>query len=321
MPMGDLEAARAALKRGQYKQCIDICCQGVCDAQARGNETDMWWFRCLSAQSLGMQGRFREALNTVDTENPGEHLEARVRILVLAQRAFYLERIGEYAPAKNLLEQAAKIDCAQPNEELLAEVQLNRMTLFFYLADYDAMEDCARAALVVAQRQLLATIEAGACSGIAKSLMVRGRFQEAIRWYERARMFFTAEGLSVDAIRMGSDLGCCYLGLDELDKAMQLFSEALQCAEASGASACMHHDHANIGCVYLKRGEYGAALSHFQKALEIARDLGDRISIGKWLNNLSLAYERMGDSVQAMTCKVEAELVNQQVTQARTAAE
>jgi len=320
MPVAGLETASSALQRGEYKECIALCANGISNAQAEGNETEVWWFRCLRAQGLGMQGLFGEALSALGTEEVRHHLDANVRVQVMAQRAFYLARLGNYLQAKNVLEQAASVAKAESNEKLLAEVQLNRMTLFFYLAEYESMEECAEAALAVAQEESLHSIEAGACSGLGKSSMVRRRFREAIPWYERARMLFAAEGLPVDAMRMGSDLGCCYLGLGELDKAMELFTEALRFSEATGARACMHHDRANIGCVYLQRCEYGTALSHFQKALEIASELGDQISMGKWLRNLSLTYKGMGDPMQAIACELEAESVNRRVAQARAAA-
>ena len=193
------------------------------------------------------------------------------------------------------------------------------MTLLFFLADYEGMEDRARAALAVAECHSLARIEAGACSGLGKCAMVKRRFREAIIWYERARVLFAAEGLPIDAMRVQSDEGCCYLGLGELDKAMEIFSEALRSSEITGALAALHIDHANVGCVHLQRGEYEHALCHFQKALEIARKLEDQISMGKWLRNLSLTHKCLGDSLQALTCELEAERINRQVAEARAA--
>jgi len=150
--------------------------------------------------------------------------------------------------------------------------------------------------------------------------MVRQQWAEAIAWYERALSAFDADDSPFYVNRMRGELGCCYFGRGELGKAMLLFSEALRSSETAGALASVYTDHANIGCVYLRRGEYHIALSHFRKALEIARALGDQISTGKWLHNLSLAYKCMGDTMQATSCDLEAERVNQQVAQARAAA-
>jgi tetratricopeptide (TPR) repeat protein len=79
----------------------------------------------------------------------------------------------------------------------------------------------------------------------------------------------------------------------------------------------VHTDLANMGCLYLRHGEYAAALSHFQEALDIARQLGDKISIAKWLHNLGFTYARMGNPILAKNYQLEEERMNQQVAAAR----
>lgn len=313
-----LEGASAAFKRGEFKLCIDLCARGVESAQA-DNETERRWFRCLLAQCFGMQGRFREALSLIEAEEGG-HLGADTRVISITQRAFYLSRVGDYLAARKLLDEAASLAKAESNEALLVEVQLSKMTLLFYLAEYDQMEECARAVLSTAEERGLMHLEAGACSGIGKSLMVRSRFREAITWYERARGLFLGEGLEFDAIRMCSEVGCCWYGLQEDDKALELFSEALQASLDEDAMPSYQIDLANIGNIYLRRGECAAAISNYQKAVDIARDLGDWISVSKWLRNLSIAYSQMGNPALSAGFQQQSEEVAKSVEAARAAA-
>ena len=65
-------------------------------------------------------------------------------------------------------------------------------------------------------------------------------------------------------------------------------------------------------------GEYTTALAHSQKALGIARALGDQISTGKWLRNLT--YKSMGNLMMATSYEFGCRLVNRKVGQARAAA-
>lgn len=315
-----LEGADTAFKSGKFKQCIDLCVRGIDNAQAEGNETELWWFRCLLAQCLGMQGRFREALSLIEAER-SEHLKVDVQIHLITQRAFLLSRMGDYLLAKNLLDQAVSLAKAESNAALLAETRLNSMTLLFYLAQYDQMEECARTVLDIANERGLPRLEAGACSGIGKSLMVRGRFHEAIAWYERARTLFLGEGLIFDAVRMCSELGCCWYGLQEDDKALGLFSEALQASLDEDAMASYQIDLANIGNIYLRRGEYAAAISNYQKAVDIARELGDWISVSKWLNNLAITYSQMGNPALSAGFHKQSEEAAKRVEAARAAAQ
>jgi tetratricopeptide (TPR) repeat protein len=232
---------------------------------------------------------------------------------MLAQTGRFLEAREELAEALRLAE-----GCGL--DGLVADIQINRGTLFFYLADYDSMEQCARAALAISGKMGTPGVEGSACAGIGKCFRVRQRWDEAIRWYERALLAFTEDGSGFYASWMQSELGCCYLVLREYDRAMQLFSEALKYSQEAGALASQHTDLANIGWVHLSRGEYAAAISDFQQALEIARGLGDEISIGKWLRNLATTYSRMGNPTLSATYEKEAEEVARRVSEARALA-
>lgn len=66
---------------------------------------------------------------------------------------------------------------------------------------------------------------------------------------------------------------------------------------------------ANIGNVYLYRREFLTAISYYQRALELARELGDQLSIGKWLRNLGQAYAQLGNPALARGFEAEAEIV------------
>jgi tetratricopeptide (TPR) repeat protein len=68
---------------------------------------------------------------------------------------------------------------------------------------------------------------------------------------------------------------------------------------------------ANIANVYLYRRQFLAAISYYQQALELARQLGDQLSIGKWLRNLGQAYAHLGNPALAQGFESEAKLVNE----------
>jgi hypothetical protein len=58
---GNVGAATAAFSRGDVNACIEIAMRGISDASAKGSEAEAWWFHCLLARCLGLQGRFQEA--------------------------------------------------------------------------------------------------------------------------------------------------------------------------------------------------------------------------------------------------------------------
>ncbi len=273
-----LTAAIEAYKHGDWVEAARVCEEGIRAAESTGDELQVCRFRLILSQCNWAQGRIKEAFVLPTPPEAHSLTGLEIAAKLRNQKGFLLAQTGKFLEAKTELEEALSVAGEAGSDVVCAEIQINRGTLFFYLADYDAMLPCGQAVLDIAERNNLRGYEGSACAVIG------------------------------------------YFGLGELDKAMELFSEALRSSEEAGALASVHTDHANIGAVHLRRGRYEIALSHFQKALEIASGLGDQISTGKWLHNLSLTHKCMGDTMQAMTCALEAERVNQEVAHARAAA-
>jgi hypothetical protein len=57
------------------------------------------------------------------------------------------------------------------------------------------------------------------------------------------------------------------------------------------------------------------AISYYQRALSLARQLGDQVSIGKWLRNLGQAYSHLRNSALAQGFESEARLVNERLAE------
>jgi hypothetical protein len=55
----------------------------------------------------------------------------------------------------------------------------------------------------------------------------------------------------------------------------------------------------------------------YQRALELARQLGDRLSVSKWLRDLADAYLLLGSPAFARKFQVEADLVSKALTEER----
>lgn len=315
-----LPGAIDAYKRGACDEAILICETEVRAAGQTVNDLRLCGFHVLLSQCYWAKGNVEQAVLLPAPPSPNDPTSAEIAARLRNQKGFVLAQTGKFLEAREELAEASRLAERCGLDGLVADVQINRGTLFFYLADYDSMERCARAALAIAEKMGTPGVEGSACSGIGKCFRVRQSLNEAIQWYERALLAFTTDGSGFYASWMRSELGCCYLGLREYDKAMQCFSEALEFSQEAGSLASQHTDLANIGFVHLSRGEYAAAISHFQKALQIARGLCDDISIGKWLRNLALTYSRMGNLNLSATYQKEAEEVGKRVDQARALA-
>ncbi len=318
-PSRERSLALLAFRAGRFGQAIEVCRRAIERTQRQGDD-ECWRLRIVLSRCLSESGDFAGAIELLESVEFGEGVSVETRARILNQKAFCLSRGGKFAAARQALDQASALTSPDSSQELRGEIEMNRCTLFFYLAEYDEVETCARAALQIGEEEKLPFTEANGCSGIGKSYMYRDRQAEAIPWYERALAICEKEGATFYADAMRSELGCCHLAVKEYEKAEGYFARALKTSRESGALASLHIDLANMGCVHLGRREFAPAIAHFQEALEIARKLGDSISVSKWLGNLALTYTRMGNPMLAKGFQLEAARVSEQVAAARAAA-
>jgi len=315
-----VQRATTAYKLGNLAEAAEICKQAMESADGPRDREELCRLRILLSQCLCAQGHFAEAVAVLEATPHLEEVAVEMSARLLNQKGFALSRAGQFAAAKATLDEALSLASNASSPRVTGEIQINRSTLFFYLAKYGEVETCARAALQIGEQHNLPLIEASGCAGVAKSAMYTDRHAEAIPWFARAMAIYEKEGAGFYANIMRSELGCCHFALHENDKAFDYFTQALKASRESGALASLHIDLANMGALHLRRGEYAAALSHFQEAIEIARKLGDSISIAKWLNNLAQTYSQMGNPTLAKSYELEAAQINESVTTARNAA-
>ena len=113
------------------------------------------------------------------------------------------------------------------------------------------------------------------------------------------------------------ELANCHLHTDEAEKALEFFHKAERVFLESGAVPNYQVCLANIGNVYHYRREFLTAISYYQRAFELERQLGDHLSIGKWLHNLAQAYANLGNPALAQEFENEAKRVKESLAAER----
>jgi tetratricopeptide (TPR) repeat protein len=94
-----------------------------------------------------------------------------------------------------------------------------------------------------------------AIGGVGKSLMARKCYEDALPWFYRAIEISEAAGATLLVAKDWSELGVCYLGLNQIDKALQVNFEAEKILLAAGAMHAYQVNLADIGNVYLQKEE------------------------------------------------------------------
>ena len=106
-----------------------------------------------------------------------------------------------------------------------------------------------------------------------------------------------ARGLLQKAIKIDDSLitaknllGTTYRQMDENEKALEIYSAALDQAEMLDDKPSIGDCLSNIGTVSLNKSEYEKSLDYYNRALKIREELGDKWGIGVSLRDVSLCY-------------------------------
>jgi tetratricopeptide (TPR) repeat protein len=204
-----------------------------------------------------------------------------------------------YLESKQEFDRAEEIASSNGLHNVSLDNLLRRAMILFFAEQLAASQEAYRRALQLALVQGDLFSQALALAGTGKNLMIRKDYRGAIGWYEQALSAAMETGASLLAAAMHSELGWCYYNLNEDEKALDLFRLSETAFLNSGAMTNYQISLGNIGNIFVRRGDYPTAISYFQRALELARKNEDRISMVKWLNNLSDAFFRLGNPVPA----------------------
>jgi len=95
-------------------------------------------------------------------------------------------------------------------------------------------------------------------------------------------------------------LGATYQSMGDYDKAMSIFTSALNQAEDLGDKGAIGGALGSIGILHFYRGEIDQTLDYFKRVLVISEELGDKAGYGRVLNNIGAIYDTKGDLDQAL---------------------
>jgi tetratricopeptide (TPR) repeat protein len=136
--------ATNAYKQGALDEAILICETEV-HAAPFVIDLRLCGFHVLLSQCYWAKGRVQEALLLPSPPSLNDPTNAEIAARLRNQRGFVLAQTGKFLEARQELSEALRLAEGCGLVGLVADIQINRGTLFFYLAQYDSMEQCARA--------------------------------------------------------------------------------------------------------------------------------------------------------------------------------
>lgn len=286
---------------------------------AKLSDKERYELRVLKSHCLSALGNWNEAVAVLDSiELDNVDQEAQVRLTM--HKGYLMGSLARYAECWTLLYKAEKGSQELGTRQLRGEVLWRRGMISIFARQHESAESNLTGAMEIARSQKDRHLEALVTAGLAKNLMYQRAYVRAISQFEDALKIFVELGAGFYSATVGGELGTCYLHLGETAKALELLEGSAAAFQANGSMSNYQVSLADIGGVYFARGQYVKAISYYQRAMELARQLGDRLSVSKWLRNLADAYVRLGSPELASKFEVEAELLGETLAEERNRA-
>jgi tetratricopeptide (TPR) repeat protein len=277
---------RLLLKQGQLAEAMR-------EADAGFRAEPSWRFRILKADVLLARSDVNAARELLAPGQLPSDQETRARLLMARGWMEYLT--SNYPGAAVLLQKAS--DVAKPlGLPLLEAVIENRMGLVeVQQGRTDFAEQAFRHVIEVTGGQQDPNLEATAMVNLGYMFEHTNNFEEAIYWYDKARVTFRRLGSTDSYYVTVGNLGWCYLRLGDSDKGLANLEEAEAHARQTGDR---YHEQlwiGNSGSVLYDRGDLPRAAEKFKQALDIAQSLNknEKDWTGWWYYSLAtIAIDR-----------------------------
>jgi signal transduction histidine kinase/Tfp pilus assembly protein PilF len=171
-----------------------------------------------------------------------------------------------------------------------------------------ASERARRDALKACDEAIRLATEAGYELGKAEALKLKGlhhiqlsEFKEGLDAFlqeEKIRRQLGDERALANAIH---NIANAYHYLNNLQKAMMLYLEAVQKFETMRDYGRLRSVYNNIGWLHFKIGNYAESLDYYLKCQKIAEESGDKADVAQALNAIGTVYQKVGEHEQALS--------------------
>ncbi|MFQ3597927.1 MAG: tetratricopeptide repeat-containing sensor histidine kinase [Chloroherpetonaceae bacterium] len=144
-------------------------------------------------------------------------------------------------------------------------------------------------------------------AGKAEALKLKGfhhiqlsEFKEALDAFLQEEKIRRQLGDELSLANAIHNVANAYHYLNNLQKAMMLYLEAMQKFETMQERGRLRSVYNNIGWLHFKIGNYAESLDYYLKCQKIAEESGDKADLAQALNAVGTVYQKIGDLEQAL---------------------
>ena len=286
-----LDAANAALRRGDIAAAERLAGEGVSRTASNPHDELTWSFRLLRAEILLGKRDLSEALQISTAQLPDgaqfQPLRARQKYL----RARVAHAQGRLPEALTLATEAAH---EGQDAGLKAEVGAFGGQVAMQLGQWSRGEEQLEAAIGMARQSRERYAEALGLNVMGMGKIVRSRYDEALVWFER---ILSLSDLAETALyaRALNNAGLCYTRLGQFDRAADAQRRAIKAAEGRPTSTDYEQFLGQLGNTHILQGNTREGLAYLQRAFNAARDAKLDADATLWAGNLATAYIDLGE--------------------------
>jgi eukaryotic-like serine/threonine-protein kinase len=186
--------------------------------------------------------------------------------------------------------------------------------------DYVKVQAAARRAVEKGTAQEAHLLVARAYGILCQSVGNGSSTEQAIRDCQNARQSYAAAGDRNNEARTLNDFAGLYYELGQIDKAENMFREALRIFHEVGSIYGITAVSSNLGDVFLSRGNLGGAEHALSEALPGYNEMGDQDGVALMLNDLAEVARRRGDLNKALKTFEQAKTVAREADDKRALA-
>ena len=296
------EDAKLSMQRGELADARTRTERGV--ALAKPGSAWDWTFRFLRGEILLLQHQPSEVVPLVGAPLPeGPAFEA------LRARQKYLEALVQRSQNR-FADAIATLDAARRMAPDAREVQLDiawldgqlRMRLGKWAEAESRLNDVVARAAAAGDRFQ----QVRALNDLGMGSLVRGRWDEALPWFERVLSFQDLESTTAYAAAL-SNAGICHSRLGEFGRALAIQRQSVRIHTSRGARADYAQALAGLGNTFILQGDARQGLPFMRQALAVAKESNLPADAALWAGNIAAANIDLGDWDEATRFNEEAQ--------------
>jgi CHAT domain-containing protein len=234
-----------------------------------------WKFRVLDARILAWRGMYSEVFPVLSAEFPASFknsdLDFQRRALV---GAAYVS-MHKFAEAEKILAELER-DCRTSGSEVTGQVLTALGSLPLERGEYERAQEIFKESLQLARQRNNRFLEALALLKLSNTALLQEHFDEAIDWSTAASRAAQATDAEMIMEIAQGNLGWAHYKTGDSERALELFIEANERAEALGSLIDQVRWRTAIGYVYRDAGKLSVAEDYFQKALDLAHKIDSK---------------------------------------------